>query len=115
MAFDQEDTLKFMVDKETRETPKNMTITVSYKFGESKWTMDELSQPFEFDLKMYGSKMDFDNDFLIRLEFKDDFGEKHTLDKTFNVKLVNTNIPQTIQIYVSRFAFWLDRVYRKIF
>jgi hypothetical protein len=92
-----------------------MTITVSYLFGESRWDMDELSQPFEFDLKIYGSKLDFDNDFLIKTEFKDDFGETHTVGKQFKVKLVNVNILQTVQIYMSRFAFWLDRVFKRIF
>ncbi|MEK6964336.1 MAG: transglutaminase-like domain-containing protein [Nanoarchaeota archaeon] len=115
MEFEEENTLKFMLEKETHEIPKNMTLTVSYKFGESKWTMDELSQPFEFDLKIYGSKLDFENGFQIKAEFKDDFGEAHQAEKKFKIKLVNLNIPQTIQVYAAEFAFFLDRVVKKIF
>lgn len=115
MEFGQESTLKFMLEKETHEVPQNMTVYVSYKFGESKWEMDELSQPFEFDLKIYGAKLDFDNNFTIKTVFKDDFGETHTAQKDFEIKLVNLNIPQTVQVYISRFAFSLDRLFRKIF
>ncbi len=88
-----------------------MTITVSYPFGTSKWVMEELSQPFEFDLKIYGSKLDFENDFRIKVEFKDDFGESHVEEKEFMVKLVNLSIPEKVQVYAAEFAFWLDRLW----
>ncbi|HLD05737.1 MAG TPA: transglutaminase-like domain-containing protein [Candidatus Nanoarchaeia archaeon] len=115
MEFNDIKTVKFMLGKESKEMPKNLTIRVSYAFGESKWVMDELSQPFEFDLKIYGSKLDFENDFLVKVEFKDDFGEPHLAEKKFQVKLVNLNIPQKVQVYSAEFAFWLDRFFKKIF
>jgi len=101
--------ISFILNKQSRSTPKNVKITLLQNNFEKTWTTNEIPEDRKFVINLIGKNLKKGiNEFNIDVKYEDGNGKSYETKETFFVELVNVKLFQNVLLVFNQFVLFLN-------
>ena len=99
VTYNEDYVVEFLMKKESLSNPQEVEVTIDQEGYEKTWVIDEMQNDRKFIIDMTGKNMvSGENEFEIRLEFKDNLGNNYKAEKSIDIDLVDLTLIQRVLV-----------------